>query len=293
MNTKDQIRFWTMAARPKTLTASFIPVAAGTALVNPSQINWTISLYALCFAILIQVGTNLVNDALDFKKGTDTHERIGFKRVTQSGIFSAAQVLNAAYLCFAFALISAIPLMLIGGAAIILLAIASVIAGYGYTGGPYPLSYLGIADFFVFGFYGLIGTAGVYYLQTGAIDSTALLAGTQIGALATVIIAMNNLRDHKQDAKSDKKTIPVRFGVWAGRIEIATLLTVPFLLTPYWFQLDKLYAAILPWITVPMAIYLISVIFTTEPSRKYNDYFTTAALLHLSFGILLTIGLLL
>src|SRR4051794_21899500 len=83
-----------LATRPKTLTAAIIPVLAGTAVSYGVQgaIRLDLSFMALLCAILIQIGTNFINDALDFKKGADTHERIGPKRVTQSGLLDSKVV---------------------------------------------------------------------------------------------------------------------------------------------------------------------------------------------------------
>ena len=74
---------WALATRPKTLTAALIPVLVGTALAVKviGKVSWEISVYALIAAIFIQVGTNLINDALDFKKGADTSERLGPVRI--------------------------------------------------------------------------------------------------------------------------------------------------------------------------------------------------------------------
>src|SRR3954468_3703719 len=108
---------WLMALRPKTLTAAWVPVMVATALVASEgfQIQWWISICALLSALFIQIGTNFVNDALDFKKGADTGERLGPIRVTQAGLLSADAVMRAAYICFALAAACGVPLILRGG----------------------------------------------------------------------------------------------------------------------------------------------------------------------------------
>ena len=61
---------WLLASRPKTLSAAVVPVLIGGALA--SHIDWLIFAFALSGALFIQIGTNFVNDALDYKKGADT-----------------------------------------------------------------------------------------------------------------------------------------------------------------------------------------------------------------------------
>ena len=90
------------------------------------------------------------------------------------------------------------------------------------------MAYTGAADFFVVIFFGIVLTGSVYYLQTQVWNMTALVAGIQIGLLATVIIAVNNLRDHVQDEKAGRRTLPVRFGKNFGRLEITFLALTPF-----------------------------------------------------------------
>src|SRR5262249_46884494 len=150
------VRVWLMAARPKTLSASVVPVIVGTALAYAyGQARILPALAALSGALLIQVGTNLINDYYDFKKGADTGERIGPARVTQSGLMSPAAVLGSGLICFGAAFLLGIYLVAVGGWPIALVGLFSLLAGYAYTGGPLPLGYLGLGDVLVFIFFGL------------------------------------------------------------------------------------------------------------------------------------------
>ena len=93
------------AFRPKTLTAAVIPCVAASLLAKSAgEFHGSLLLWALLSAICIQIGTNLVNDALDFKKGADTKERIGPQRITQSGVLSYRQVLMLGTLFFILAI---------------------------------------------------------------------------------------------------------------------------------------------------------------------------------------------
>jgi 1,4-dihydroxy-2-naphthoate octaprenyltransferase len=288
-------KIWFLAVRPKTLTAAVVPVVVGTALAFGAHgsIQLGLSFLALISAVLIQIGTNFINDSIDFKKGADTAERIGPTRATQSGRLKASQVLMGGLLCFLFAAILALPLVYSGGWPIFAIGVCSLIAGYAYTGGPFPLAYKGLGDLFVLVFFGWVAISGVYYLNTGLFELNALVAGSQIGLLATVLIAINNLRDHQTDRKANKRTLAVRWGVTFARVEIALLCLVPFLGAIFWFQQGLRWAAFLPLLVFPLALALVEKVRSTEPSAAYNRFLAQGALLHLGFGAFLSLGFIL
>lgn len=276
---------WLMAARPKTLTASLIPVVVGTVLAWKHQpIDWVLALCSLFCAVALQIGTNLINDALDFKKGVDTDKRVGPVRVAQRGLLSPSQVMMGGGFSLALAVLFGIPLVVKGGMAISLFLAVSVLLAYLYTGGPYPLSYQGLGEVFVFLFFGLVATGGAYYIQTLELSREALLTGAQIGLLATLLIAVNNVRDYYQDKQANKKTIVVRFGINFGKGVIAFCAFIPFILNPLQF---------LPWITLPLAFLIVRRVWLLTPGKEYNEILGLSALLHLLFGSLLTLGFLL
>ncbi|KYG67173.1 1,4-dihydroxy-2-naphthoate octaprenyltransferase [Bdellovibrio bacteriovorus] len=288
----SQVKSVLLAFRPKTLTAALVPCLAGTALVRAIGLSWDgwVLFYALMASFLIQIGTNLVNDAVDFKKGADTEKRIGPQRITQAGIMTANQVMSLGSLCFALAVLCGIPLVLKGGAVIVAIGIASVLMGYAYTAGPFPLAYLGLGDLFVILFFGLLAVMGIVYLNVGEWMPEAFVLGLQIGFHATVLIAINNLRDRAGDALVNKKTLAVRFGVKFSRFEIAALCFLPFLLNIYWWVEGYKIPAMVSLLALPLAIKVTKNVFTTEPSASYNKFLGQAAGLHLVFGLLLTLG---
>lgn len=284
---------WLLAIRPKTLTAAVVPIGVGTSLAYAIQgaIQPFLIFLAVLSALLIQVGTNFINDAMDFKKGADTAERLGPQRVTQSGLLSSTQVWWGGILCFLGAALIALPLVWEGGWPIFWIGIFSLIAGYVYTGGPYPLAYLGLGDPFVLIFFGWIAVGGIYFLNTHSIDGNALLAGSQVGLLATVMIAINNFRDHLTDQRAQKKTLVVRFGPSFARMEIGLLCLTPFLIGLFWLSQGFWWAALLPFLVLPLALGLVQKVRKTEPGVIYNQYLAQGAALHLFFGVLLSVGL--
>ena len=79
-----------LAARPKTLTASLIPVWAGCMVVQKLTGSWNASLALLTLAscLCLQIACNFFNDAIDHAKHADTEQRTGPVRMTASGALS-------------------------------------------------------------------------------------------------------------------------------------------------------------------------------------------------------------
>ena len=203
-----KIKYWILASRPKTLPAAIAPVMLGVALAFHDGIShWNTGLITLIAAMLIQIGTNLANDLFDFLNGTDTSERIGPARVTQSGLLSTTQVKNGMIITFSLALAAGTYLVYIGGWPIVWIGLASIAAGIAYTGGPYPLGYHGWGDIFVIVFFGLIAVPGTYYLQTGMISIESLLVGFSMGTFSTAILVVNIFATWKQIRKRGKELL--------------------------------------------------------------------------------------
>ncbi|MBY0554619.1 1,4-dihydroxy-2-naphthoate octaprenyltransferase [bacterium] len=286
------IRAWILAARPKTLSASLVPIIATVGLVRGLgySIEWWIVVFALLSSFCIQIGTNLVNDAMDFKKGADTETRIGPKRVTQQGIFTFKQVMLVASLFFLLSAFFGIPLVIKGGMPILAIGVVSILMGYAYTSGPMPLAYHGLGDLFVILFFGLIAVGGLFYLLTDVYNTAALIVGLQIGFLSTVLIAINNLRDINTDKLVNKKTLAVRLGLSGGRLWIGFLIFAPFLGGYYWLSIQRYWVYIVPLLAFPLGIFIAKRIFRTEPSSEYNKYLAMSSGYSLIFSILLAIG---
>jgi 1,4-dihydroxy-2-naphthoate polyprenyltransferase len=283
---------WLMAIRPKTLTAALVPVGVGTGLAFGRGVGrWLPALAALGGALLIQIGTNLTNDYYDFKKGADTAERLGPMRVTQGGLIAPGKVLAGALGCFALAILSGIYLVTVGGWPIVAIGLSSVLFGYAYTGGPFPLAYHGLGDVFVFVFFGLVAVAGTYYVQALTVSPAAWWAALPVGALGTALLAVNNLRDVQTDAKAGKRTLVVRLGPKGGKAEYALMLAVAYA-TPFLLFAAGLASAwvFLALLSAPFAVGPARLVFGAQGSAL-NSALGATARLQLVFGLLFAVGL--
>ena len=222
------LKAWVLASRPKTLFAAVAPVLLGSALAfSQSKGNLAAALAALFGAICIQIATNLANDYWDAKKGADTADRLGPVRVTASGLLKPRAVFLGMVFFFLLATAAGVFLTLRAGWPVVAIGVASILFGILYTAGPFSLAYLGLGEVFTFLFFGLVATAGTYFVQTLSYSSDAVLLGVMPGCYSVVLIALNNLRDRATDQRANKKTLAVRFGEKFARIEILFFLFVP------------------------------------------------------------------
>ena len=220
---------WVEATRPKTLLLAASPVVAGVALAaaQTGRLAPYTALLTLLASVSIQAGTNLHNDVADFERGTDTQARLGPPRATAQGWFTPAQVKTAAHLAFGLAFAIGILLALRGGWPIVALGLASLAAGYAYTGGPRPIAYGPYGELFVLAFFGVAAVWGSHYLQTLATGADAVLLGLALGLPAAAVLLLNNYRDLETDRAAGRRTLAQVIGPARARWLYAALLVIP------------------------------------------------------------------
>lgn len=218
---------WIAGARPKTLPAAFAPVLVGTALAGAGWVPGR-ALLALVVALSLQIGVNYANDYSDGIRGTD-RSRVGPVRLVGQGLAPARRVRGAAFLSFSLAAIAGAVLVAMSGHWwLLIVGAASIGAAWLYTGGPRPYGYAGLGELFVFIFFGLVPVLGTLYVQTDAIDPTAILAAIGVGSLACAILVTNNLRDIPTDDQAGKRTLAVRLGDARTRWFYVVLIVAAF-----------------------------------------------------------------
>ncbi|MCL2011764.1 MAG: 1,4-dihydroxy-2-naphthoate polyprenyltransferase [Cystobacterineae bacterium] len=289
---KSHLWAWLWASRPRTLVAAAVPVAVGSALAwKDACFRADTMLVALLGALLIQVGTNLSNDYFDWRRGADNEARLGPARATQQGWLPPKAVLSAALLCFVLAFVSGLYLVWVAGWPILCVGLLSLVAGYIYTGGPFPLAYHGLGDIFVFVFFGLVAVGGTYFVQSFRWSADAFWLGSMVGAWGVALLAVNNVRDAKTDAQANKRTLVVRFGEAFGRWQYVLMLVWSYGLAL------KLCWGKFPWawlvfFSLPLAIVSARGLFVLRGSAL-NAVLGRTAFLMASFGFLLALGVVL
>jgi 1,4-dihydroxy-2-naphthoate octaprenyltransferase len=251
---------------------------------------WLPAAAAALGAILIQIGTNLVNDYADADHGADGPDRLGPARATSKGWLSRSQVVRGAALALGLAAMVGIYIVMKGGWPLLAIGVASVICAIAYTAGPFPLGYKGLGDLFVLIFFGGAAVCGTYYLETGSLSLGAILVSAAMGMLATAILVVNNLRDRKTDVLVGKRTLAVRFGARFARLEYAFMVCGAYGCIIVAVVLD---AAPMSWMMVmlslPLAISELKKIRQTD-GAALNPMLGSTARLELIFGLTLSIG---
>ncbi len=289
---------WWLAARPRTLTASLVPILVGLSIAPPRSLaDFGIALATIASALCIQVGVNFANDCFDAEAGIDTAERLGPVRAVQAGLVSAADMKRAFVFVLVLAALFAVPLILRGGWPILTIGLLSMLCAWAYAGGPKPLASLGLGDVFVFVFFGVVPVVGTVHLQIVAAPSATYAAfallfavcfSIPIGLLAVAILVVNNLRDIPTDRAAGKRTTAVRFGERATRRAYEVLvLTAVFAPLPLAVFLP---GTLLALAAVPLAVRTIRNL-RARTGSALNESLGETARLQLVYGLLLSAGI--
>lgn len=213
----QSFKYWIEAARLKTLPASVSPVLLGSSIAFSDKHFQPLAMfYCLVFAILCQIGTNFSNDYLDAKKGADSEQRIGPRRLVASGIIKPKTMLMASIVSLALAFFIGLNLVPYGGQWLLVIGILSIVFAWCYTGGPYPLAYNALGDVFVILFFGLIAVSMTYYVQAQSCTVIVLINGLSCGLFINNLLLINNIRDYKEDLSHSKRTTIVVWGTDFG-----------------------------------------------------------------------------
>ncbi len=221
----NSLKAWFLACRPKTLTGAAAPVFIGGAYALRHAIRvqhlgehaiyslfWPF-LYALLFALVMQIEANLVNDYYDFVKGADRADRLGPARACAQGWITVGAMRRALVIVALVALAVGLPLVFYGGWEMLLVGLVCILFCWLYTT---HLSYLGLGDVLVIVFFGFVPVVFTSYVMTHVVTLPLLLLGLSMGLATDCLLLVNNYRDIDQDRISGKLTLIVRLGRKAG-----------------------------------------------------------------------------
>lgn len=288
-------RIWWQLLRPHTLTASFVPVILGTAIaLSYGRIHILLFIAMLVASLLIQAATNMFNEYFDYKRGLDTADSVGIGgTIVRDGI-PPRVVLNLAYLfCFAAMLIG-VYICMATSWWLALVGTMCILAGYLYTGGPYPIAYTPFGELASGLFMGLIIVLISFYIQTGTVTMTSVLLAVPIAILVAGILMANNIRDLDGDKEKGRRTLAILL----GRKRAVAFLTGMFAVAYIWIVGLMLFRVESAWLLIvffslPKAFQAAKLFKGKTQSIQLMPAMKATAQMHMLFGMLLSLGLIL
>jgi 1,4-dihydroxy-2-naphthoate polyprenyltransferase len=292
---------WIKAFRLRTLPLALSSILMGAFLASyAGAFQWAVFLLCILTTIFLQVLSNVANDYGDSVHGADSVDRKGPQRAVQSGAISLRAMKSAIIIFIFLSLITGITLLIVAFGlnwnAILFflgLGILSILAAIAYTVGKKPYGYVGLGDFSVLIFFGIVGVMGSYYLFTKEVSWFKILPALSCGLFSIAVLNINNIRDIESDVKAGKYSIPVRIGRKNAIIYHWFLLALGSMAAIVYTFLTFTS----PWqflfiLSIPLFI-VNGLSVTKKPSQALDPYLKQMALSTLLFVILFGIGLIL
>lgn len=290
MNSPLQI--WYQAARPRSLTATYVPIALGGVIaLQDGKFNVLFFILALIGTLALQIGANLSNEYFDYVKGVEAEKTHGLGMILKNGYLTTQQVALGAFSAFALGSLIGLYLVSQTGLLILWIGIAGVAVAVLYTAGPFALAYIGMGEIAVFIFMGPLIVLGTYYVLTGKTTDQALIGALPIGFLTAAILHANNLRDLDADRVSGKKTLPVRFGRRFAQLEYVVLALGGLVMTVILVILGQIPPTTLATLVfLPETLRLCRIATTSEDPQELHLVLVHTARLHWWFGGVYVVG---
>jgi 1,4-dihydroxy-2-naphthoate polyprenyltransferase len=298
-----KVKIWLQAFRLRTLPLALSSTFLGSFMAYAHErFNWLVFIFAMLTTLFLQVLSNLANDYGDARKGTDSKERLGPTRVTQTGMVSIKSIKRMITVFTVLSLLSGMFLIFFGlkqlpfylSLIFFILGISAIYAAIKYTIGKNPYGYIGMGDVFVYIYFGVIGVCGTFFLHTAYIDPWILLPASTIGLFSSGVLNLNNLRDVVNDSKCGKKTLVVRIGVKAAKIYHLVLISFAVILSiTYTAIFFKSPVQLLFIITLPFLLGDVKKVMQNSIPLELNSELKKLALTTFAFSITFGLGLIL
>lgn len=287
-------RIWWQLTRPHTLTAAFAPVFLGTMIaLTYGKLHFPLFIAMLVASVFIQMATNMFNEYYDFKRGLDTEQSIGIGgTIVRNGV-KPKTVLNLAFMLYGISVLIGIYICMETSWMLAVVGILSMMVGYFYTGGPYPIAYTPFGELFSGVVMGMLLILIAFYIQTETVTTEAVLLSIPSMLLVAGIMLANNIRDLEGDKEGGRKTL----AILVGRYNAITILMLFFIISYGWIIAMILFGHLTPWallvfLSIKKPIGAITVFRKNHIPIHVMPAMKNTAVTNTLFGLLLGIGIL-
>jgi 1,4-dihydroxy-2-naphthoate polyprenyltransferase len=262
----SKFQLFLQVTRARTLPVMVFPVVIGAALAwqQGARFQWGLFVLTLIGALAAHLGANVVNDVFDFGTGADqaAHKITpqGETLVTGSQFLLNSQLSLKTYRllalgCFAVALLCGIILSFFRPFAIVF-GVAGFLLAFFYVAPPVRLAYIGrgLGELDILISFGILPLVGSFYVQSGTVTGTAILASLPIGLYTLAVLYFHHFLHWRGDKEAGKMTPIVALGEHGARVAGALLL----LLIAVMFIVDAV-LEVFPWYSFIAALTIIPV----------------------------------
>jgi 1,4-dihydroxy-2-naphthoate octaprenyltransferase len=286
---------WFEIARPFSFTASAIPVAVGGALAAvDGRFTWWVFLLALIGGVCLQLGTNVINEIYDVRRGTDNITSPRASHAILKGSVGEREAFTIAFLGFGVAALTGTALIAVRGWPLAALGVIGFLGGYCYTAPPFEYKYRALGVPLVFILMGPLMVVGSYFAVSGQLSYRALVASVPVGLLVAAILHANEWRDVSEDTRLGSRTLSSMLGtrraywLYLGLVVGAYLVVTVAALTR-----ALPVAAILTMLSLPAFVSVLqaSALGAAGQTRAIAMIDLKTARLHMYFGACFALGL--
>ncbi len=293
---RSSASLWIQAIRPFSLTATIIPVLLGAMITLANykgDTAWKLMLIIAIGSPLFQIAGNLISEYFDFKNKVDRPDTFGSSRILVDGLMKPSVIYKAGILSLIALFLIGMVLVYFRGTDMLIIGLIGIGASYAYS----LFKYRAMGDFLIYLTFGPLMVFGTYYALTGSYSliSDIAIISIPVGFLVVAILHANNTRDIMYDKEANIKTLASTIGYNASRkyyyflifgAYASVVLLIALNILPIW--------SLLVFISLPIALKNTKLLANNNQNEPQNiamlDVMT--AQLHLVFGILLSVSLL-
>jgi 1,4-dihydroxy-2-naphthoate octaprenyltransferase len=287
--------------RPGFLVITAVACVLGTVVAaacghGPNM--WT-AMATLVLAVLMHAAANVINDYHDALNGADDANTQGLfpftggARLIQNGHVSVHDTHNLAKALFVFLIPCGALLAVNTGGGLVVLGLAGMLLGWGYSAPPLALMKRGLGEATVALTWGLV-VVGADYVQRGQFFVIPVAVALSFALLVGNILVINGFPDAVADAQVGKRTLVVRLGTRrvAWLYLLVALLAHAWLVAGVWLFIHP-EPALWGVVSMPLSVWAFVLLFknANQPTRLAPAIVLTiaAAVVH---GLAISAGLL-
>jgi len=206
---------WWEIVRPFSLPATLVPALVGAAAAWSQHLH-RLGLLPLCLGgvVLLQAGTNIVNEVYDVRSGVDTLQTPRASRVLVEGRLHAHRAQGVGMALLGLGVVVGALISWIGrlGPVPLALGLLGGAVGWAYTAPPLACKYRGWGlplEALVLGPLVVLGSA---FVQAARLPAVAVASAVPLTALVASILIGNDLRDAFSDRQAGIRTLPSVIG---------------------------------------------------------------------------------